>query len=286
MKVEVFDSYRCELGEGPTSFGSDQSSIMWIDIIGHKVLTRNILNGETNFFETPGEIGFALPRSNGGQVLGHASGATLRESNGSERALPSWKNLGINPKVPIRWNDAKTTPHGSIFMGTMASDGSPGAGALFSLDKNLELKLILNNVSISNGLDWSPNEKNFYYIDTLTSRVDVFSYSNSEIGDRRTFIELDRNLGMPDGMCVDQEGGLWIAFFGGSCLQRYTDHGVLDFELPLPIKNPTSCSFAGKELEKLVITSAKILDTENSQSGMTFVVEPGIKGKKAFIFDA
>jgi gluconolactonase len=286
MKIEVFDTYRCELGEGPTSSGLDQTSIMWIDIISHKCFNRNILTGDTVSFSTPGEIGFALPRSQGGQVLGHASGATLRAIDGSEKKLPSWSDLGICPDIPVRWNDAKISPDGEIFMGTMAVDGSPDAGALFALDKNLKLRLLLEKVSISNGLDWSPDCKYFYYIDTLTYRVDIFNYSNSNIYDRRTFVELDRTVGMPDGMCIDAEGGLWIAFFGGSCLQRYTADGALDFVLPMPVKNPTSCSFAGKDLDSLIITSAKILDTENSQSGMTFIVNPGIKGKKSPSFQA
>ena len=132
MKLEVFDERRCSLGEGPTSSGQLNNHVMWIDILSFKVLWREIDTGKIGSFNTPAEIGFALPRKNSGVVLGHASGATLRNTDGSETALPSWSDAESEPlKTPVRWNDAKVSPHGELFAGTRAVDGARDAGWLY-----------------------------------------------------------------------------------------------------------------------------------------------------------
>jgi sugar lactone lactonase YvrE len=172
MKFEVFDERRCSLGEGPTSSGQHNNHVMWIDILSFQVLWRDITSGEIGSFSTPAEVGFALPRKNSGIVLGHASGATLRNPDGTESALPSWSDAESEPlKTPVRWNDAKVSPHGELFAGTMAFDGAKDAGSLYKFSQDgKKITKLLSPVSISNGLDWSPDGSCFYYIDTLTMR--------------------------------------------------------------------------------------------------------------------
>jgi gluconolactonase len=142
---------------------------MWIDILSFKVLWRDIDTGEIGSFATPAEIGFALPRKNSGIVLGHASGATLRDADGSETALPGWNDAESEPlKVPVRWNDAKVSPHGELFAGTMAFDGAKDAGSLYKFSKDgKEITKLLSPVSVSNALDWTPDGSTFYYVDTI-----------------------------------------------------------------------------------------------------------------------
>jgi sugar lactone lactonase YvrE len=227
MKLEIFDERRCALGEGPTSSRQFNNHVMWIDILSFEVLWREIDTGEIGSFTTPAEIGFALPRKNLGIVLGHASGATLRNANGSETKLPSWIVAENKPsKMPIRWNDAKVAPNGELYAGTMAFDGAKDAGSLYKFSKDgKHITKLLSPVSISNGLDWSPDGSFFYYIDTLTMQLDKFDYSETGLSNRRTLVKFDESDGMPDGACSDSEGGIWVGFWGGSHIRRYDNTG-------------------------------------------------------------
>ncbi|MDP1852497.1 MAG: SMP-30/gluconolactonase/LRE family protein [Candidatus Planktophila sp.] len=287
MNIEIFDERRCVLGEGPTSSGQTNNHVMWIDILSFKVLWRDIISGEFGSFETPAEVGFALPRKNFGVVVGHSSGATLRDIDGTESPLPSWLEAESEPlKIPVRWNDAKVAPNGELFAGTMAFDGKEGAGSLYKFSKDgKSITKLLSSVSISNGLDWSPDGSYFYYIDTLTMQLDRFDYSDHGITNRRTLVTFEEKDGMPDGGCSDSGGGMWVGFWGGSHIRRYDSRGKKTHEIKMPVKNITSCAFAGENLDMLVITTASTDDTENPKSGMTFVIDPGIKGNKTVLFN-
>ena len=150
----------------------------------------------------------------------------------------------------------------------MADTGSPNAGKLYRISKALEVFELLSPVSVSNGLDWSVAGDLFYYIDTLTYRLDVFDHENGFITDRRPLINFDPDLGMPDG----------------SRVVRYSADGKISQILPMPVKNATSCTFAGENLDQLIITTAQLTDEDSPQSGMTFVATPGVKGKVTIEF--
>lgn len=287
MKLEVFDERRCILGEGPTSSGSDNNVVTWVDILGHKVFWKDMITHQIGSFDTAAEVGFCLPSADGGHVLGHASGITLRDKTGSETPLLR-SGDSIEPlNSQLRWNDAKVSPDGDLFAGTMAFDGRKDAGALYRIPRSgKSIERLISPVSISNGLDWSPDGTLFYFIDTLTFRLDVFDNSASGISNRKTLIHFNETDGMPDGMCSDAEGGLWVAFWGGQSLRRYDTSGNLTLQVMLPAKNVTSCIFAGVDLDTLIITTAKLDDDgpESMQSGMTFMIKPGVKGMRTRFF--
>lgn len=288
MEIDIFDERRCILGEGPTSSGPENNLVMWVDILGHKVLWKDIITQKIGSFDTTAEVGFCLPRTDGGQIVGHASGATLRDKNGSETLLLSSLDAENEPlDDQIRWNDAKVSPNGDLFAGTMGFDGKKDAGALYKISEGgKSITRLLSPVSISNGLDWSQDGSLFYFIDTPTFKLDVFDCNVSGISNRKTLVNFDENNGMPDGMCSDAEGGLWVAFWGGQSLRRYDANGILTHHVVLPVKNVTSCAFAGATLDTLIITTARVEDDgpESTQSGMTFAIKPGVKGIKAKLF--
>ncbi len=288
MELMVFDERICRLGEGPTSRGKENSLVTWIDIHGHKVLWRDLITSELGSFETPAEVGFCLPCDQNGYVVGHASGATIRNEAGHERSLFS---NDIDQPKPVdeftRWNDAKVAPNGDLFAGTMAFDGTRDGGSLYRISSAGEnIERIIPSVSISNGLDWSSDGTRFYYIDTLSYKLVVFDFSNSTLSNQRTLIEFDQNEGMPDGMCMDSEDGIWIAFWGGRGIRRYSSDGKLTEKISLPVQNVTSCAFAGLNLETLIITTALDADDSlnTSSSGMTFSLATGVRGKKTEVF--
>ncbi|MEX0167953.1 SMP-30/gluconolactonase/LRE family protein [Streptomyces sp. LMG1-1-1.1] len=184
--------------------------------------------------------------------------------------------------LPRRMNDAAVDPAGRLLAGTMAYDESPGAGALYRLDGD-GLVTLLDSVTISNGLAWSPDGSRLYYADSPTGRVDVFAYDpgTGALSDRRPFAVLDR--GVPDGLTVDSEGRVWVAVWGGGEVLAFTADGTLHARVEVAASHVTSCAFAGPGLDVLVITTAtEGLDEERLRAepdaGRLFVCRPGATG--------
>jgi sugar lactone lactonase YvrE len=283
IAVEVFDDRRCWLGEGPSSSGTNNNHVQWVDILNGKVLSKNIETNQTSEYKMEDHVGFAIPRTNGGDVLGTADGPVLRNLEGEISKLPGRET----DKVKSRWNDAKVSYTGDLFLGTLSYDLVPKASGLYQISKDgSEIKKIVSEVTLANGLDWSVDNQTFYFIDSLEHCVDAFSYDGKEITDRRTVIKFNEN-DIPDGMCVDSEDGLWIAFWDGSEVRRYDEKYKLSERIELPVSYTTSCAFAGKDLDQLVITTAHNNEMgKHPQAGMTFICKPGIRGKKTNTFSS
>ena len=129
----------------------------------------------------------------------------------------------------LRMNDGKVDPAGRFWAGMMAQDHRPGAGTLYRLDPDLRVTPMVRGTSISNGLDWSPDARTMYYIDSTTRQVDRFAFDldSGTIADRTTLIPIREGGGWPDGMCVDGEGFLWVALWDGWGVERYAPDGRL-----------------------------------------------------------
>jgi sugar lactone lactonase YvrE len=166
----------------------------------------------------------------------------------------------------------------------MAYDGTPGVGELYRLDPDGRATVVLRGLGVSNGLDWSPDGRTFYLIDSLNSAVYAFATDPSGmLRDRRTLVTVSASQGLPDGLTVDSEGHIWVAFWGGSAVRRYDPTGRLERTLTLPVTNVSSCTFGGAKLDQLFITTATYLlsPTEKERqtlAGRVFRVEPGVIG--------
>ncbi len=290
MQVEVFDERVCALGEGPSAVGVRNSEVAWVDITGSRVLSRNMLTGESDEFPTGEPVGFAIPRATGGFVLGTDSGPILRDSDGSIH--PFLKLSEIEPltsQMAIRWNDAKVSPKGNLWLGTMGVEMLKGTSALFKYDvKNSTVSRVMPNLTISNGMDWSDDGSTFYFIDSDWQEVRAFTVIDDEISDERTVIQIAESDGAPDGMCMDASGGIWVALWGGSQVRRYdsTNNFKLDHVIDLPAPFVTSCAFAGEKLDTLIITSATDDKVDGpAEAGMTFHIKPGVTGRPSRKFD-
>ena len=281
ISVEVFDNRRCWLGEGPTASGENNNHVQWVDILNGKVLRKNFETSKTSEYKLDDHVGFAIPRIGGGDVLGTSNGPVLRDVEGNVSGLPKRET----DTHKSRWNDAKVSHTGDLFLGTLSYDLVPKASGLYRISKDgSEIKKLLSELTLANGLDWSVDTQTFYFIDSLEHCVDAFSYDGQEITDRRTVIKFGENE-IPDGMCADGEDGLWIAFWDGSQVRRYDEKYKLSEKIDLPVSYTTSCTFAGKDLDQLVITTAHNNEMgKHPQAGMTFICKPGIKGKKTTLF--
>jgi sugar lactone lactonase YvrE len=140
----------------------------------------------------------------------------------------------------------------------MAYDKRPGAGAVFRLDPDLSIEPVLDDVTVSNGLEWSPDGTIAYYNDTDTLRTDVFDYdAETGLTNRRAFVAHSPEDGRPDGLTVDSEGGVWIAMNRAGAVRRYGTDGSLDCVLELPVSKVTACTLGGSDLDELFITTSR-----------------------------
>jgi sugar lactone lactonase YvrE len=216
------------------------------------------------------------PRRRGGAVIGIERGFALEDADGTLTHLDElWTDTSV------RMNEGGCDPDGRFYCGSMAYDQHPGAGALYRLDSDGSVRLVLENVTISNGLEWSPDGSRAYYNDTATQRIDVFDYDGeSGLTGRRPFAEIPAEAGGPDGLTVDAEGGVWVALYGGGAVRCYTPEGVLDEVIEVPAKQVTACAFGGQDHSQLFITTSRegLGGGEDPLAGSLFRAAVGVAG--------
>jgi sugar lactone lactonase YvrE len=157
-----------------------------------------------------------------------------------------------------RLNDCRCDPAGRLWAGTMSRERRPGTAALYRLGPG-GLERAIGGTTISNGLGWSPDGRSMYFIDSPTQRIDVLDYdvATGRAADRRPLVTIPEEDGLPDGLTVDAEGGIWVALFGGGAVRRYAPDGGLDAHVALPASHPTCPAFGGDDLRTLFVTTSR-----------------------------
>jgi sugar lactone lactonase YvrE len=287
-QAELVLDAQAQHGEGP-AWDAASGRLLWVDIFGNRLHRTTPAGADlVTTFDQP--VCVAVPRSGGGLALALADGYWLEEPDGSRRRLMAIPQPPA-PAGPIRMNDGKCDPAGHFWAGSMANDARAGAGSLYRLDPDGAVQEILSNVSISNGLAWTPDGATMFYIDTPTQRVDAFDVdpAGGTIRNRRPAISIPAAAGMPDGMTIDDAGALWVALFGGSAVHRYRPDGQLDSIIELPCRQVTSCAFGGPNLDELYITTSPLGLSDADRraqplAGGLFRYRPGITGPAAVPF--
>ena len=260
-------------GEGPV-WSPRWGGLRWVDMLAGDVLA---LAGDGVERRHVGGIAAALrPRRSGGAVIGVQRGFALEDADGELTELDAlWSDPGV------RMNEGACDPEGRFYCGSMAYDKSPGAGSLFRLDPDRSVAVALAGVTVSNGLDWSPDDARAYYNDSRTHEVAVFDYdAEAGLTGRRTFAAVPPGLGSPDGLTVDGEGGVWVAINRGGVVHRYAPSGELDEVIEVPARKVTACTFGGEALDQLFITTSRedLSPGEDPLAGSLFRAEPGVSG--------
>ena len=286
----VWDTRKCIVGEGPVATGGDLSKVYWVDILNNRALWRDLASGEWGEIETSENISFVLPRSNEGLILGTKNGPDSLDTFGTLVRLPGRLEADGSPDpLPMRWNDAKVGPCGEIWLGTSAYGEQTDRIGLHRLSADgKSIRRVLSGMKLSNGMDWSPDGKIFYLIDTVELKLYYFDYEAGEISNQRVAMKFDPNSNeYPDGMTVDSEGTLWIAFWNGACVRGYSSSFELLETITLPVQFVSSCVFAGSDLKTLVITTStgdNGWHDEHELAGMTLIIQMPIKGKASYVY--
>jgi sugar lactone lactonase YvrE len=178
-------------------------------------------------------------------------------------------------------NDGGCDPHGRFYCGSMAYDKTPGVAALYRLDPDGSTRVVLDLLTISNGLDWTPDGSRAYYNDTDTYRVDVFDYDrDAGLTNRRAFIDVTPDDGRPDGLTVNAEGGVWVALNHSGTVRRYTPDGAPDAVVDVPSRQVTACTFGGADLDQLFMTTSRenLPRGDDPLAGSLFRAEVSVRG--------
>jgi sugar lactone lactonase YvrE len=271
---------RAKLGEGPIWVASEQA-LYWTDIHGRRVHRRAFADGALSDWEAPFRIGSLAPRAGGGFVAGTDRGLAFVDPGRGGFELFA----DPEPDRPAnRFNDGKVDREGRFWAGTMDDSEKEALGALYRLDPDLGWTRIDDGYRVTNGPAFSPDGRILYHNDSARQVIYAFDLgAGGQASNRRIFARFARADGYPDGMTVDAEGCLWVAFWDGWCLRRISPEGKIVEQMEAPVQRPTSCAFGGPELDHLFVTSARVgLDeaalAAQPQAGGLFVVRPGVKG--------
>ncbi len=278
--IELAFHIKTSVGEGPL-WDEKTQRLLWIDILEGKIFTFDPSN-QSNLEIGIGKHVGSIALTDSEKLLAAAKDeiVSIDVNNSSVSSI-----LKVITDDNFRFNDGRVDARGRFVVGSMGYEPLPGTASLYSYTYPSEIETIIDNVGLSNGLCWSEDNKRFYYIDTLTAEVAQFSY-DIEIGklsNRKSIIKFEHSQGAPDGMTIDREGNLWVAFWGGSCVRRISPAGEVISVHELPISQVTSATFGGEKMNQLFITSASYLLNEEEiarepLAGSLFVMETDTQG--------
>ena len=269
-------------GEGPL-WHEDSETLTWLDIPAGQVLRFDPEQStNTQIYQHKGEIGGHTIQEDGSLVLFCTDGAILRLiGDDTETIIES-----VDVMVGSRFNDVITDPEGRVFAGTMPLKNHPAR--LYRLDPDGSLTCVIDDLTLANGMGFSPDLSTFYVTDSNSRQIYQMPYdrASGELGERKVFLALgDHDRGVPDGMAVDTQGNVWSARWDGHGIFKYSPEGALLGKVEFPVSKTSSLTFGGPDLGLAFVTSAGGKDrgpVEGPLAGSLFGINLGVKGRAPF----
>jgi sugar lactone lactonase YvrE len=261
------------LGEGPR-YDACRNELIWVDIE-----TGRLLRADPDQLDAATEtmidvmLGAAVPTIGGGWILAAGRGLSALAPDGVTTVLAELEPVGN------RMNDGACDPRGRFWAGSMALDERHGAGSLYRLDPSGKVTTVLRGLTIANGLGWSPDGATMYHVDSGPGTVTAYDFDADSGELERPCVLVRARRGVPDGLTVDDEGLLWVAHFGGSCVVRYDPSGREVARIPLPVSQPTSCTLVGTRL--IITTACRDVAHAEPDAGRLFAADVGVTGPPA-----
>ena len=251
MNIRAISEVISDLGEGPI-WSADTNSVTWTDITQNTFHTADIDTGKTMSFGVPSMVGAIAHSKEGGYIAATQKGFARIGVDGKYSPLHSF--------LPddMRMNDGKVDPSGRFWAGSMALSFEKGRGSLYVLEKDNSYRSILDDITLSNGMGWSPDAQYFYYIDSVPGVLKRFDYDlyTGHISNPKDLITFDSSSGIPDGMSMSSDGKIVIALWDGGRIEIYEPSGEKVSEITLGVSRPTSCTFAGPNRDILIVSTA------------------------------
>ena len=289
LSAEPVTSLLCELGEGPV-WDDAGERLCWVDILAGRMHTASWDGEQLSVVGSdayPAPLGAAAPRAGGGWVLATGTGFALVDADGTVQPLA---DAEPGRGSTMRMNDGKCDAAGRFVAGSMAYDATPGAGALFSLEPGGRVTPLITETTISNGLGWSGDGSTLYWVDTPSGQVESIAYdlATGRIGERSVFARGEVGES-PDGLAVDAEDGVWVAFWGAGQVRRFDRSGTLTHVVEVPASQPSCPVLGGPDRRTLFVTSAfhGLSPDERSRqphAGAVFAARVEVPGQPTAVF--
>ncbi len=290
-KAELLVNLGGVIGEG-ICWDETDSMLYWIDLLANKIFSYDLDTNTLKILDVGQNTGCIAVREKGGLIAGLQHGIYFVDMDTGEMTLAASPE---SDKPGNRFNDGECDCMGRFFAGTMSKALDSGAGdntpqgTLYRMDPDGSVKKVLGDVTISNGIGYSPDNTVMYYIDSPTRRVDAFDYDKKTgaICNRRSVVDVPEALGMPDGLTVDAEGMLWVGMWGGGAVIRFdpADGKMLEkIELPAPFV--TTMVFGGRDMDEMFVNTAKLNTDLNKypEAGGVFRIKMDVKGQYTYKF--
>ena len=284
LRAELVANPGAALGESPLAEGSD--NLRWIDMPAGAVWNTVISTGRSEKIVHAGPLGCIARAGDGGLLL--ASGDSVEHcSLGGSASAP----IRLFEDSGLRLNDGKIDPWGRLVVGSACVDGTRERGHLYTIGPDSSVAISRGGITMSNGLDWSPDRRRFYHVDTPRQRIDLYEVDpdDGQVLGQAVFAEIRAGRGLPDGLTVDAEGRLWLAVWGSGCVIGFDPSGVEFARITVPVPNVTSCGFGGPALEILFITTAANSASDPDDAalgGALFACRTAVSGQPARRFGA
>jgi len=267
IRTEPVGHIRSQWGESPVWW---QGALYYVDIRGQKVHRYDPADGSERSWDIGQRVGTVVPRESGGLVIAGDHGFFfLDEETGALTPIADPEA----DKPDNRFNDGKCSPDGRFFAGTISLVRKPGDAKLYRLDHDLTVHEAFAPVTTSNGIVWSADGKTVYYIDTPRREVLAFDYEDGHLRNLRSAISTGHIDASPDGMAIDANGHLWIAFCHGGCVSCFDpSNGNELHRIALPCLETTACAFGGPDLSDLYVTTGVRDSAKEEHAGRLFVI--------------
>lgn len=287
LTIQTIGTRTSKWGEGPI-WWNDQ--LIYVDIENHALVTLNPESGEEQTWNVGERIGTVVPRASGGTLYAGDTGIIAFDPvSGAKQTLADPES---EKRATNRFNDGKCDPAGRFWAGTISLVKNTGDANLYMLDTDGSLQLKIDNVTNSNGICWNADATKMYYIDTATKQVRAYDYDNASGAISNATITIDTAKhgydSSPDGMTIDANGNLWVAFCHGGCVTCFDPNTGKEIrKVELPCLETTACAFGGPNLDRLFITTGIHSKIEEADAGKVFVIDGlGVKGVPAFAYNS
>lgn len=277
---------RADLGESPV-WDARKGLLYFVDISGGKINVLHPQGQVETVHQSAVRIG-ALGLTDKGNLIftEDASVAMLDVETGEIYR----QTAAVHDGASYRFNDGACDPLGRFVTGLIDERPSRKTGALYRYDSVLNTQVIHRGVALPNGLAWSEDGRTLFFVDSLARSIFLAAYpAHGVLGTVTLFAETPADLGRPDGIVLDRDGGLWVCQFNGGCLLRYDRKGHLSDRLAMPVPRPTSCCFGGDGLDTLFITTARFAMTRSElddypDAGDLYAIRPKVAGIPRHLF--
>lgn len=285
--AELVLDARAEHGEGPMWYAAEKM-LVWVDIARHLVHLYDPASGHDRAMDVGQPVSAAVPRAAGGLVVALQDGyASLDTASGHVELIAAVEKRATDSRM----NDGKCDSVGRFWAGTMARGQERGSASLYRLERDHSVTTVLRDVTIPNGPAWSRDNRTMYFNPGATGGVDAYDFDpqTGAIGNRRRFVSIPVDVGVPDGLTVDDEDHVWVAVWGGWSVHRYTPQGHLERVVKLPVAHVSCPTFGGPDLADLYITTSTegLCEAERRAqpyAGSLFRHRPGVAGALPYAY--